>query len=177
MNDWNKMKKMINQHALLEKNDSNNMTSIGWIWRPAWNWILLTPRTSEVQRVQKLLANPAEGLNNKKFIKRCNPLNHWYRREPVRASLKVPKRENFSLAFFALSEPIWVCDLGIGPNRPKPKVGGGCLGAHMCAYNVLFENLKFLGLLWMFKNSKKHKFNFYRIPVLNRCGIFFTHTQ
>jgi hypothetical protein len=24
----------------------------------------------------------------------------------------VPKRENFSLAFFALSEPIWVCDLG-----------------------------------------------------------------
>ena len=28
--------------------------------------------------------------------------------------LKVPKRENFSLAFFALSEPIWVCDLGTG---------------------------------------------------------------
>ncbi len=28
--------------------------------------------------------------------------------------LKVPKRENFSLAFFALSEPIWVCDLGSG---------------------------------------------------------------
>ncbi len=27
-------------------------------------------------------------------------------------SLKVPKRENFSPAFFALSEPIWVCDLG-----------------------------------------------------------------
>jgi hypothetical protein len=26
----------------------------------------------------------------------------------------VPKRENFSLAFFALSEPIWVCDLGTG---------------------------------------------------------------
>jgi hypothetical protein len=26
--------------------------------------------------------------------------------------LKVPKREKFSLAFFALSEPIWVCDLG-----------------------------------------------------------------
>jgi hypothetical protein len=30
------------------------------------------------------------------------------------APLKVPKRENFSLAFFALSEPIWVCDLGSG---------------------------------------------------------------
>ena len=28
--------------------------------------------------------------------------------------LKVPKRENFSLAFFALSEPIWLCDLGTG---------------------------------------------------------------
>ncbi len=27
-------------------------------------------------------------------------------------NLKVPKRENFSLAFFALSEPIWVCELG-----------------------------------------------------------------
>jgi hypothetical protein len=29
-------------------------------------------------------------------------------------TLKVPKRENFSLAFFALSEPTWVCDLGSG---------------------------------------------------------------
>ncbi len=29
-------------------------------------------------------------------------------------NLKVPKRENFSLAFFAQSEPIWVCDLGSG---------------------------------------------------------------
>jgi hypothetical protein len=28
--------------------------------------------------------------------------------------LKVPKRENFSLAFFTLSGPIWVCDLGTG---------------------------------------------------------------
>jgi hypothetical protein len=27
---------------------------------------------------------------------------------------KVPKRENFSLGFFALSEPIWVCDIGSG---------------------------------------------------------------
>ena len=26
----------------------------------------------------------------------------------------MPKRENFSLAFFALSEPIWACDLGTG---------------------------------------------------------------
>ena len=28
--------------------------------------------------------------------------------------LKVPKRENFSLSFLALSEPIWVYDLGTG---------------------------------------------------------------
>jgi hypothetical protein len=26
----------------------------------------------------------------------------------------VPKHENFSIAFFALSEPIWVCDVGTG---------------------------------------------------------------
>ena len=32
----------------------------------------------------------------------------------IKQGLKVPKRENFSLAFFALSEPIWVCDLGSG---------------------------------------------------------------
>jgi hypothetical protein len=32
----------------------------------------------------------------------------------ARNGLKVPKRENFSLAFFALSEPIWECDLGTG---------------------------------------------------------------
>ncbi len=28
--------------------------------------------------------------------------------------LKVPKRDNFLLSFFALSEPNWVCDLGTG---------------------------------------------------------------
>jgi hypothetical protein len=27
-------------------------------------------------------------------------------------NLKVPKHENFSIAFFALSEAIWVCDVG-----------------------------------------------------------------
>ncbi len=30
----------------------------------------------------------------------------------VHVLLKEPKRENISLAFFALSEPIWVCDVG-----------------------------------------------------------------
>jgi hypothetical protein len=28
------------------------------------------------------------------------------------SDLKVPKRENFSIAFFAQSEPIWICDVG-----------------------------------------------------------------
>ncbi len=36
---------------------------------------------------------------------------HQILHQPI---LKVPKRENFSLSFFALSEPIWVCDLGTG---------------------------------------------------------------
>ncbi len=67
--------------------------------------------------------------------------------------LKVPKRENFSIAFFAQSEPIWICDVGTSKkieffsqltpdfallhtecavnqkkfeSRPKLKVGGGC---------------------------------------------------
>jgi hypothetical protein len=31
--------------------------------------------------------------------------------------LKVPKHENFSLAFFALREPIWVGDLGNDPKK------------------------------------------------------------
>ena len=84
----------------------------------------------------------------------------------------MPKRENFSLEFFALSEPIWVCELGTGEKnrifyrltldfgvfgflphtecavnkkkfevRPKLKVGGGCIGAHMCAHNVFFETI------------------------------------
>ncbi len=32
--------------------------------------------------------------------------------------LQVSKRENFSLAFFTLSEPIWVGDLGTEPKNP-----------------------------------------------------------
>ncbi len=30
----------------------------------------------------------------------------------INTLLKVPKHENFLIAFFALSKPIWVCDLG-----------------------------------------------------------------
>jgi hypothetical protein len=94
-------------------------------------------------------------------------------REIVHLHLKVPKRENFSLAFFALSEPTWVCDLEPGKKnrifykmkvygflphiecavkkkknlvRPKLKVGCWCIGAHMCAYNVFFVNFNFMGL-------------------------------
>ncbi len=37
-----------------------------------------------------------------------------FENEMLHNPLKVPKRENFSLAFFALSEPIWACDLGTG---------------------------------------------------------------
>ena len=33
-------------------------------------------------------------------------------REALRDFLKVPKHEKFTIAFFALSEPIWVCDVG-----------------------------------------------------------------
>jgi hypothetical protein len=32
--------------------------------------------------------------------------------DPRFEDLKVPKRENFSIAFFAQSEPIWICDVG-----------------------------------------------------------------
>ena len=42
--------------------------------------------------------------------------------------------------------------------RPKLKVGGGCIGAHMCAHNVFFEKIEVLVILWMFSNSKKNKF-------------------
>ncbi len=40
----------------------------------------------------------------------------------------------------------------------------------MCAYNVFFENFKFMGLLWLFKNSKSKFF----YPILSRLRRFFT---
>ncbi len=33
------------------------------------------------------------------------------RKQATERALKVPKRENFLLAFFAQTKPIWVCDL------------------------------------------------------------------
>ena len=55
--------------------------------------------------------------------------------------LKVPKRENFSLAFFAQSEPTWVCDLGSGEKnrifyQMTPVFDGFCFLPHTeCAVN------------------------------------------
>jgi hypothetical protein len=31
--------------------------------------------------------------------------------------------------------------------RPKLKVGGSCLGTHVCGYNVFFGKFNFMGLL------------------------------
>jgi hypothetical protein len=42
----------------------------------------------------------------------------WLRLRFETVTSKVPKHENFSLAFFALSEPIWVGDLGTEPKNP-----------------------------------------------------------
>ncbi len=46
-------------------------------------------------------------------LARSTPFNRAISCE-LKSPLKVPKRENFSLAFFALNEPIWVCDFGTG---------------------------------------------------------------
>ncbi len=45
----------------------------------------------------------AELLTNPRVIKATTPFH---------IHLKVPKRENFSIASFAQSEPIWICDVG-----------------------------------------------------------------
>jgi hypothetical protein len=80
----------------------------------------------------------------------------------------VPKHENFSLAFFTLSESDWLCDLETGKNqyfyqltpdfvvfvflqhtecvvkkkkveaRPKLKVGGSCSWAPVCMLTMFF---------------------------------------
>ncbi len=50
------------------------------------------------------IRRPQERLNDEK--------NPRFRKSHIWAPLKVPKHENFSIAFFALSEPIWVCDVG-----------------------------------------------------------------
>jgi hypothetical protein len=51
-------------------------------------------------------ANQGSGGNN------INVLEYSLTSSSREKNLKVPKRENFSLAFFAQSEPTWVCDLG-----------------------------------------------------------------
>ncbi len=59
--------------------------------------------------------------------------------------LKVPKHENFSLAFFALSEPIWVCDLGTGEKN-------------RIFYQLTpdFDGFRFFAAYWMWGKPKKN---------------------
>jgi hypothetical protein len=52
------------------------------------------------------------GILEKNRFFRSLARNHVLMACTVYFILKVPKRENFSLAFFALSEPISVCELG-----------------------------------------------------------------
>ncbi len=78
----------------------------------------------------------------------------------------MPKRENFSLSFLALSEPIWVCDLGTGEkNRifyqlTPDSDGFGFFAAYwVCGKQKKFEARPKLkvggGYLW----AHKHAYN------------------
>jgi hypothetical protein len=53
-------------------------------------------------------------MNGKSFNMKQVTKSRFKSVELKNSSLKVPKRENFLLSFFALSEPIWVGDLGTG---------------------------------------------------------------
>ncbi len=64
-----------------------------------------------------------QGSNDKKmdfWVQSLSQIPRWVRlvqktrmkNSHAWAPLKVPKHENFSIAFFALSKPIWVCDVG-----------------------------------------------------------------
>ncbi len=60
----------------------------------------------------------------------------------------MPKHENFSIAFFALSEPIWVCDVGTAKKieffyRLTPDFDGFGVFA---AYRVCGKQKKYLKL-------------------------------
>ncbi len=55
--------------------------------------------------------------------------------------------------------------------RSKLKVGGSCLGADMCAYNVFFENFKFMGFYDCLKILRR--INFFT-PYSVDVGDFFT---
>ncbi len=59
--------------------------------------------------------------------------------------LKVPKRENFSLSFFAQSEPTWVCDLGSG-------------GKNRIYYQMtpVFDGFLFFAANWVCGKPKKN---------------------
>ncbi len=74
---------------------------------------------------QKTQNHPNQGSIDKKirfFLQSLCHIPRWVRlvqktrwkNSHAWAPLKVPKRENFSLAVFALNEPIWVCYQGTG---------------------------------------------------------------
>jgi hypothetical protein len=63
----------------------------------------------------------------------------------VEMTLKVPKRENFLLAFFALSEPIWVGDLGTKPQK--------IFFSHLTPD---FDRFWFFAAYWVCGKSKKN---------------------
>ncbi len=73
-------------------------------------------------RLEKITEYPGFGTEEKSAVSKYSIFTVYMSAFVLRArnsnQLKVPKRENFSLAFFALSEPIWVCDLGTGPKNP-----------------------------------------------------------
>ncbi len=70
------------------------------------------------------------------------------------AALKVPKHENFSLAFFALREPIWANDLETDPKNPFFIIWTlisnvfGFLPHTECAVNKNKIWSLFVGLIW-----------------------------
>jgi hypothetical protein len=45
-------------------------------------------------------------------VKTTNNVDKWAWAKTRLLYLKVPMRENFSIAFFAQSELIWICDVG-----------------------------------------------------------------
>jgi hypothetical protein len=73
-------------------------------------------------RLEKITEYPGFGTEEKSAVSKYFIFTVYMSAFVLRARnsnrLKVPKHENFSLAFFALSEPIWVCDLGTGPKNP-----------------------------------------------------------
>jgi hypothetical protein len=69
-------------------------------------------------------------------------------RSRSRSRLKVPKRDNFLLALFALSEPIWVCDI-----RTAKKI------------EFFYQLTPILDCFWFFAAYKKKIFEAGPVPL------------